>query len=111
VWEFAEAEDAQAAGEMLRAAGIEYDMILPRIDTLDMGAPRLAVMPDDVERARQLLSQPIPEEFRTLVRTQDKFVVPTCSKCGAPDPLLESIEPTNKWKCEVCSHTWLDSPF
>lgn len=108
VWEFPEIEDAQAAGELLGAASIEYDMILPRADTLDMGALRLAVMPEDVERARRLLSQPIPEECRILVRTRDQFTVPTCTKCGSPDPLLDSIEPTNQWRCEVCAHLWSD---
>jgi len=108
VWEFPEIEDAQAAAEMLAAAGIKHDLVLPRLDTLDSGAPRLAVMPDDVERARRVLSQPIPEEFRIFVRTRDQFVTPTCSKCGSSEPLLESIEPTNKWRCEVCSNVWLD---
>ncbi len=108
VWEFAETEDALAACEALRASGIESSVILPRADTLDMGAPRLAVAPQDVERTEAILSKPIPEEFRILVRTRDEFVVPCCRRCGAVDPLLESIEPTNQWRCDQCGHTWLE---
>jgi hypothetical protein len=108
VWEFAETEDALAAYEALRASGIESSVILPRAETLDMGAPRLAVLPQDVERTEAILSKPIPEEFRILVRTRDQFVVPCCRRCGAGDPLLESIEPTNQWRCDQCGHTWLE---
>ena len=106
VKEFAESEDALAAGEMLRAEGIECEVMLPR--DLDMRAPRVAVAPADAERAATSLSEPIPEEFRILVRTRDQFVVPTCPGCGATDPLLEEIEPTNKWRCEVCDRVWVD---
>jgi hypothetical protein len=109
VFEFPEVEDAQAAGEMLGAAGITYDTILPQAPTWDAKPPRLAVLPEDVERVRELLSQPIPEEFRILVRTKNQFVVPSCPKCGSPDPLLDSIEPANHWICDACSHEWSDS--
>jgi len=108
IWEFAEAEDAMAASEALKAADIENSVILPRSDTLDMRSPRLAVSPEDVEKTEAILSKPIPEEFRILVRTRGEFVVPSCRKCGAPDPVLESIEPANEWRCEVCGYTWTD---
>jgi hypothetical protein len=49
--------------KMLGAAGIDYDVILPSSERLDMGASRVAVLPADVARARQILSQPIPESF------------------------------------------------
>jgi hypothetical protein len=108
IWEFAEAEDALAASEALKAANIENSVILPRSDTLDIRPPRLAVSPEDVEKTEAILSKPIPEEFRVLVRTRGEFVVPSCRKCGAPDPVLESIEPANEWRCEVCGYTWTD---
>jgi hypothetical protein len=106
ITEFAESEDALAAGEMLRAEGIECEVMVPQ--SLDMRPPRVAVAPADVERAAALLEKPIPEEFRILVRTRDQFEVPTCPGCGAADPLLEEIEPTNKWRCEVCDRVWVD---
>ena len=108
VWEFSEADDALAASEALKAAGIENSVILPRSDTLDMRPPRLAVSSEDVEKTETILSKPIPEEFRILARTRGEFVVPSCKKCGAPDPVLESIEPANEWRCEVCGYTWTD---
>ncbi len=104
--EFADSEDALAAGEMLRAEGIECEVMLPQ--SLDMRAPRVAVAPADAERAATLLAGPIPEEFRVMVRTRDQFEVPTCPGCGAADPLLEEIEPANKWRCEVCDRVWVD---
>ena len=104
--EFADSEDALAAGEMLRAEGIECEVMLPQ--SLDMRAPRVAVAPADAERAAPLLAMPIPEEFRVLVRMRDQFEAPTCPGCGAADPLLEEIEPTNKWRCEVCDRVWVD---
>ena len=105
--EFAESEDALAAVEMLRAEGIKCEVMLPQ--ALDMRAPRVAVAPADAERAAALLAKPIPEEFREMVRTRDQFEIPTCPGCGAADPLLEEIEPTNKWRCEVCDRVWVDS--
>lgn len=110
IWEFAEAEDALVAYEALRASGIESSVILPRMETMDTGPPRLVVALEDVEKTEAILSQPIPEEFRILVRTRAEFVVPRCSRCGTEDPLLESIEPTNQWLCESCGHTWSDTP-
>lgn len=110
VWEFPEAEDALAASEMLLAEGIRCDVIIPSSERFDRGAPRVAVLPEDVAKAREILSRPIPEEFRILVRTRDEFVVPVCPRCGAVDPLLESIEPTNHWRCEACGRTWSDGP-
>ena len=43
ITEFAESEDALAAGEMLRAEGIECEVMLPQ--GMDMRAPRVAVAP------------------------------------------------------------------
>jgi hypothetical protein len=108
IWEFAEQVDAKAAAAMLSEAGIVYDIILPSRETLDMSAPRIAVLPRDKDRVRQLLSHPIPEEYKNLASTEDLFVPPSCPRCNSEDPLLESIDPTNKWLCEVCGHTWQD---
>lgn len=108
VWEFEGAEDALAAAEMLRAEGIECSAIVPSGQSLDRRGPRVAVWPEDVVRVEELLSRPIPDEFRVLVRTRDEFVPPACRRCGAEDPLLEAIEPANQWKCEECGHRWSD---
>ena len=59
VWEFAEREEAQAAGQMLTAEGLTCQVILPGVGGLDMRAPRIAVLPLDMEKARVLLSKPI----------------------------------------------------
>jgi hypothetical protein len=109
VWEFRENEDAQAAGQMLAEAGIEYDLILSGTIALDQRPPRLAVLPDDALRAGELLSKPIPEEFREFVRTQDQFALPKCPRCKSEDPLLDCFDPVNRWSCEVCGHTWAET--
>jgi hypothetical protein len=110
IWEFSEIEDAEAAGAMLADAGIICQVSISRGDTLDMRPPRIAVHPRDLTRARELLAHTIPEEFRILVRTRDQFVTPSCPHCHAADPLLEAIEPSNLWRCDVCDHSWTDSP-
>ena len=109
VWEFADQEDAQAAAMMLAEADIIYDLMLPTLEKLDMRPPRLAVLPADAGRAREILSKPIPEEVREFVRAPDKFVPPTCPQCRSEDPLLEAFDPENKWLCEVCGHVWTET--
>ncbi|MGA8530297.1 MAG: hypothetical protein WB622_11325, partial [Acidobacteriaceae bacterium] len=54
-----------------------------------------------------IIARPIPQEIveQSKVRVED-FVPPTCPKCGAADPLLEAVEPTNMWLCEVCGAEW-----
>ncbi|MGH9562768.1 MAG: hypothetical protein ACRD3S_15055, partial [Terracidiphilus sp.] len=37
-----------------------------------------------------------------------EYEVPNCPKCGTEDPLLESVEPTNHWRCENCDAEWDD---
>jgi hypothetical protein len=36
----------------------------------------------------------------------DDFIEPVCPKCGAPDALLESVDPVNQWLCETCGTRW-----
>jgi ribosomal protein L37AE/L43A len=36
------------------------------------------------------------------------FEPPVCPKCGAEDPLLESVDPLNTWLCEICGEQWTD---
>jgi hypothetical protein len=108
VWEFAEIDDAEAASAALASAGIRNQVISQATRKFDMRGPRVVVAPDDAERAATVLAQPISEEFRKSEKVGD-FEIPTCPGCGAADPLLEEIEPTNKWRCEACDRVWVDS--
>jgi hypothetical protein len=78
-----------------------------------ISSPQVRVAPDDVEKARAILAKGIPEEvvreFENLPTPED-FVEPPCPKCGAPDALLESVDPVNQWLCETCGTRWQDQP-
>jgi hypothetical protein len=72
-----------------------------------MGAidtPRLVVAPADANTAQLILARPT----HTGSVDEAGFVEPVCPQCGAADPVLESVDPTNEWRCESCDHVWRD---
>jgi hypothetical protein len=70
---------------------------------------QIMVAADQLEQAHAVLAKPIPQEVIHEYRTRDDaFTPPTCPKCRAEDPLLESIDPTNTWLCENCGARWSD---
>ena len=72
--------------------------------------PRVLVAADQLERARQIASQPIPQEiFDEVNETAPEFQSAVCPQCQTPDPVLEDVEPTNQWLCEQCGHRWAES--
>jgi hypothetical protein len=109
VWEFSLVEDAAAASRALAAEGVESVVIQGGNMLGDMRPPRLVVGPADVERADQILSRPIAAEFRDASEVQDTYSEPVCPACSAAEPLLESVDPTNQWRCESCGHVWVDA--
>ena len=100
-------EEAWQISEVLKRAGIESWIEAPAQGSLDLTGPRVIVAADELEEARAIAEQPIPQEIidQSKVRVED-FVPPACPECGAADPLLESVEPTNRWICEVCGAEW-----
>jgi hypothetical protein len=104
-FEFTDMEDALLAQSVLRSAGIESVVPTSEIGAID--TPRLIVGPLDAQSAELILSRP---DAQGATSSEDAlFPMSVCPKCGAPDPLLESVEPTNRWRCEACSHTWQDA--
>jgi hypothetical protein len=103
-FEFTDVEEAYLAQSVLRSAGIES--VVPTSELGAIDTPRLVVSPADAGSAQLILSRP------THTGTVDGagFVEPVCPQCGAADPLLESVEPTNAWRCESCDHVWRDEP-
>lgn len=103
-------EEAWQISEVLKRADIESWIEAPARGSLDLTGPRVMVAADELEEARAIAAQPIPQEIieQSRVRVED-FVPPTCPKCGAADPLLEAVEPTNMWLCEVCGAEWSDA--
>jgi hypothetical protein len=103
-----EREDAMDVIETLKGAGIEswYDGPSNSFSTLPFG-PRVLVAADDLDAAQKILERPVSQEIRDQNRIAvPDFEVPSCAKCGAPDPLLESVEPSNTWLCENCGTRW-----
>jgi hypothetical protein len=110
-----EREQAWQIREVLTRHGIESWLEGPNSRAnWDMGVPRILVAADQLEEAQQILSQPIPRDIVELSQAEaPAFEVPTCPKCGAPDPILEAPEreddPVNHWSCEACGHAWEES--
>ena len=103
-FEFTDVEEAYLAQSVLRSAGIES--VVPTSELGAIDTPRLVVAPADARTAQMILSRPT----HTGSGEDAAFVEPVCPQCGAADPLLESVEPTNEWHCESCDHVWRDEP-
>jgi hypothetical protein len=104
-FEFNDLEDAYLAQSVLRSAGIESLVPTSELGTIDV--PRLIVAPGDANAAQLILSRPTHHASEE----EAAFVEPACPKCGTADPLLESVEPTNQWRCESCGEVWSDPPL
>ncbi|MBS1803574.1 MAG: hypothetical protein JST28_09405 [Acidobacteria bacterium] len=110
-------DEAAARSEMLRRAGIDSwiqrpgaRFVVPWTE-LGVGDIQINVGADQLDHARVILEQPIPQDIIDQLHEEastPQYELPTCPKCGAPDPTLESVEPSNNWLCESCDHTWSD---
>jgi hypothetical protein len=96
--------------EALRRQGIEsWIQALANSDGIDLVTPRVLVAADELDRARIIAAQPIPPDILEETETEvPEFDAPVCPKCGAYDPVLESIDPVNAWICEACGAEWSD---
>lgn len=110
-------DEAAARSEMLRRAGIDSwiqrpgtQFVVPWLE-FGVGDIQINVGADQLDRAQAILEQPIPQEIIDQLNEEaasPAFEIPTCPACGALDPTLESVEPSNSWLCESCDHTWSD---
>ena len=106
--ECASEEQALAICQALKRAGIENWYEAPGRGW-SSGGPQVVVAADQLEQARQIASQPIPEEILDDLRlVAPEYEAPPCPVCHAVDPVLESAEPSNNWLCEACGHQWRD---
>jgi len=101
--------------EVLRRAGIESWIERPggrragRVADNIEGDIRVMVAADELDRARAIVANPIPQDIiDESHETVPEYEPPRCPSCGAADPLLESAEPVNAWKCEICGWEWND---
>jgi hypothetical protein len=110
-------DEAAQRGEMLRRAGIESwvqrpgsRFVVPWLE-LGVGDLQINVAADQLEEARAVILQPIPQDIIDELKEDQSapaYEIPTCPKCKAEDPILESVEPSNNWLCESCGYTWSD---
>jgi ribosomal protein S27E len=105
-----EREEAWQIAEVLRRAGIESWIERPGSRyAMEFSYPRVLVAADQLDRAREIAARPIPREIVDLSRMEPpEFVAPRCPGCGAEDPVLEGVEPSNAWHCERCGREWTD---
>jgi hypothetical protein len=107
--ECSEVTEAQQLSDALARAGIEsWIEALPHY-SIGIGNPRVLVAADQLDRAREIAARPIPQQL--IDDSKDEvpdFTAPVCPKCGASDPVLESVNPSNSWQCEQCGAQWTD---
>jgi hypothetical protein len=106
-------EEAWQVSELLRRAGIESWIDGPGIYSpyaeLDLTSPRVLVAADELDRAREIAARPIPQDIVDASKeTLPEFEPPKCPRCGAADPALESADPVNAWRCELCARRWTE---
>ena len=109
--------EAAARSEMLRRAGIDSwiqrpgaRFVVPWLE-FGVGDIQINVGADQLEEAKSVINAPIPQDILDQIHEESatsEYELPICPNCGAPDPVLESVEPSNNWLCESCDHTWSD---
>ena len=101
-------EEAMALVLTLRKAGID-GWVEGQRSVASMNGPTVLVAADQLEQAREIAAQPIPQDIiDEMNEPPEEFVPPTCPACGAKDPTLESTDPSNTWVCESCDNTWTE---
>ena len=111
-------DEAAQRCEMLSRAGIETWVqqpgsrnSIPWIDELGVGDIQINVAADQLDQARAVIAQPVPQDIIDELKSEEAaldYEIPACPKCKAEDPTLESVEPSNNWLCESCGYTWSD---
>lgn len=107
-------QEAFQISETLKRAGIECWVERPNAFKIhaefEEAPPQVLVAADQLEEAHRVLEQPIPADIVEESRLEmPEYEVPVCPRCGAPDPVLESVDPVNAWICETCGAEWSDS--
>jgi hypothetical protein len=94
---------ARQLAEVLRRSGIESWI------AGGLNGPRVLVAADQLDLARLIAAQPIPQEIIDESNQETpEFELPRCPECGAEDPTLESVDSSNSWECESCGNKWTE---
>jgi hypothetical protein len=108
-FEFEDGHGATAAYLALTEEDIAAVVISGENAALDLRGPRVVVAPQDAERAAEILSLLVNDRFTQETGVVDEdFALPRCPACGMEEAMLESVEPTNQWRCAACDHLWLE---
>jgi hypothetical protein len=108
--EYTDPEQAYQIYMTLERAGIQSWVERRFPGSIDLGGPRIAVAADQLDQARAVLAQPIPQDIidESMLKVPE-YEPPACPECGAEDPMLESADPVNAWECEQCGAQWTDA--
>lgn len=102
--------EAWRIAQMLKRGGIDSWIEAPEFNRA-VGCSRILVGADQLDQARLVAEQPISQDVLDEEKELEEaapYENPTCPKCRAADPTLESVEPSNNWLCESCGYTWSD---
>ncbi|MDR3752319.1 MAG: hypothetical protein P4K93_03105 [Terracidiphilus sp.] len=113
-----EYKEAWRISEALRRAGIESWIerqgsryAIPWAGDFMTGELQVQVAADELEAARAVASQPIPQDIIEESESEiPEYVEPKCPKCGSDDVVLEGVDPENTWRCEQCEEQWTETP-
>jgi hypothetical protein len=105
-----EVTEAQQLSEVLRRAGIESWIEAMPSYGIGIRNPRVLVAAEELDRAREIAAKPIPQDVIDESKTEvPEYTAPKCPKCGAEDPVLDAVEPSNQWHCEQCDAEWAET--
>jgi hypothetical protein len=94
--------------ETLQAFQLSEMLRRAKIDAWVSGS-RVSVAADQLEDARAVIANPIPQDILDHSREEiPEYEPPVCPRCGAADPILLAADPSNSWECESCGNEWSD---
>ena len=121
IWAAKDAEEGQAAVELLESAGIPAYLGTTQIELVDGGFEEeleIRVLPEFIQRANELLGERFPREPEEEPEEANDYAG-TCPQCGSQEIVMRGLEPdaapgpqgTDKylWSCDACGHSWKDA--
>ncbi len=105
-----ESEQVWQLQEMLRRAGIDsWSEDQGAIGDGGLRYPRILVAADQLDEARAVIARPVPQDVIDESRMPvADYQPPRCPSCRTADPILESADPVNCWRCASCGRQWSD---
>lgn len=126
---FINLHEALLAKGQLESSGVPCFLLDDNMIRIDwfisnlLGGVKLAVLPEHEQEAREILGQPIPEDFD--VEGVGTFQQPHCPKCQSLDISFESLDKpyaygsawlgvpipfgAQRWRCHACGALWQGS--